>query len=72
MLSIPAASLSKDRSGLNGVVDTEDPLPISFLLTNNSQKIIEGNLFITSPASGDEVFLGEVTLAPSSTRRFPR
>ncbi len=56
--------------GIDGVVDPTDPMPISFLLTNNSQKIIEGSLYLSNPIGRDEMFLGEVTLAPVTTRRF--
>ncbi|MFK7820339.1 MAG: hypothetical protein AB8G99_16580 [Planctomycetaceae bacterium] len=57
-------------AGWDGVVDRLEPIPISLLLTNNTESIIEGQLFLTNPIGGNEVYLGEMTLAPKSTRRF--
>ncbi|MDA0588355.1 MAG: hypothetical protein O2820_09915 [Planctomycetota bacterium] len=55
--------------GWDGIVDPARPVPISFLLTNHSDRMIEGRLTLSEPVNGHEVDLGEVFVAPGTSRR---
>lgn len=57
-------------AGWDGIVDRSSPVPVSFLMQNYSDRIIEGRLILTDPVNRTEIVIGEVTLAPNSTRRF--
>ncbi len=57
-------------AGWDNLVDRSSPVPVSFLLQNYSNRIIEGRLTLSDPANRTEIVIGEVTLAPNSTRRF--
>ena len=57
-------------AGWDGTVDREVAVPISLLLSNVTSAVIEGDLVLTDPSKGTEVLLGEIVLAPQSTRRF--
>lgn len=56
--------------GWDGYVDRSKPVPISFLLNNYSERIIEGELFLNDPVMGYETSLGEVLVSPGATRQF--
>ena len=55
--------------GWDGTVDTEGPVPVSLLISNYSERAIEGRLVLTGPDERTED-LGEVFAAPGTTRRF--
>jgi hypothetical protein len=57
-------------AGWDGTVDRNTAVPISLLLSNVTTAVIEGDLVLTDPTRGTEVFVGEIVLAPQSTRRF--
>jgi len=57
-------------AGWDSLVDRSSPVPVSFLLQNYSDRIVEGRLTLSDPANRTEIVIGEVTLAPNSTRRF--
>lgn len=56
-------------AGWGGYVDRAGPLPASFLLRNDSGRTLEGTLTLSERAGGREVSLGEVFLAPGTSRR---
>jgi hypothetical protein len=56
-------------AGWDGTVDLSTPVPISFLIRNDSDRIIEGDLRLSDPLRGHEVSLGEVVVAPGTARR---
>jgi hypothetical protein len=56
-------------AGWDGAVDLSTPVPISFLIRNDSDQMIEGHLRLSDPARGHEVALGEVVVAPGTARR---
>jgi hypothetical protein len=57
-------------AGWGGIVDPSTPVPMSFLLRNDSDRNIEGILTLTEITNGQEVTLGEVFITPGTTRRF--
>lgn len=57
-------------TGWGGYIDRSTPLPVSFLFRNDTDRSIEGRLTLNDPTSGQEESLGEIFLAPGSTRRF--
>jgi hypothetical protein len=57
-------------AGWDGTVDRRTPIPVSFLIRNDSDRIIEGDLRLSDPVNGHEVVLGEIVVAPGSSRRF--
>ena len=57
-------------AGWDNIVDRSLPVPISFLLTNSTDALIEGTVHLTSALDGKDVYLGEVTLGPQGIRRF--
>lgn len=85
LLAVPAATAAQDEdetraidtaglvieasAGWDGVVDQTAPIPISLLLSNFTDQMLEGELILSDSMNGYEVSLGEVVLAPNSTRR---
>jgi hypothetical protein len=57
-------------AGWDGTVSSAAPVPISFLLSNHTERIIEGDLVLSDPINGTDVTLGEVVVAPGATMRF--
>jgi len=57
-------------AGWDGTVDRSTPIPVSFLINNYSERVIEGQLKLADPRNGREVTLGEVFVSPGATRRF--
>lgn len=57
-------------AGWDGRVDRRTPVPLSFLIRNDSSRLIEGELRLSDPIRGHEVTLGEVAISPGGTRRF--
>lgn len=55
--------------GWDGFIDTGNPVPVSLLLVNSSDRIVEGRLFLVDPDKR-EIFLDDITLAQQTTRRF--
>lgn len=58
--------------GWDKLVDQNAPVCVSFLLQNYSDQIIEGQLTLSDPVNRRDIVIGEVTLAPNSTRRFAK
>ncbi len=56
-------------AGWDGTVDLSTPVPLSFLIRNDSDHIIEGELRLSDPLRGHEVSLGEIVVAPRTARR---
>jgi hypothetical protein len=56
-------------AGFDGTVDLSTPVPLSFLIRNVSDQLIEGHLRLFDPTRGLEVNLGEVVVAPGTARR---
>jgi len=56
-------------AGWDGTVDRRTPIPVSFLIRNDSDRIIEGNLRLSDPDNGREAVLGEIVVAPGTSRR---
>ena len=57
-------------AGWDGIVDPSGPVPLSFLIRNHSERIIEGELRIEDPLNGREAVLGDVIVAPGTARRL--
>jgi hypothetical protein len=57
-------------AGWDGTVDQAAPVPFSFLISNFSDDVIEGQLILTDPLNGKELRLGEIFIGPNSVRRF--
>jgi hypothetical protein len=57
-------------AGWGGTVDQGRPVAVSFLLTNHSDQMIDGRLTLSDPTYGFEVDLGEVFVAPATSRRI--
>jgi hypothetical protein len=57
-------------AGWDGTVDQTTPVPFSFLISNHSDDVIEGQLVLTDPLNGKELVLGEIFIGPNSVRRF--
>lgn len=56
-------------AGWGGFIHNGSPIPISVLIRNDSERNIEGVLTLNELSSGQEVSLGEVVVAPHTTRR---
>ena len=56
-------------AGWDGTVDQATPVPVSLLLKNETDRIVEGRLALSDPMNGYQVDLGEVFVSPHSTRR---
>lgn len=57
-------------AGWEGTVDRMMPVPVSFLLSNFSNTVIEGRLVLRDPWNGTEADLGEIYLSEGATRSF--
>ena len=58
------------EAGWDGRVEVNAPVPISFLLSNQSEQVLEGQLILTDPFTKKEVNLGDVFIGPASVKRF--
>ncbi len=56
--------------GWDGRVETDAPVPVSFLISNQSNEVLEGQLILSEPESEREINLGDVFVGPGSVRRF--
>ena len=56
--------------GWDGRVEMEAPVPISFLISNQSNEVLEGQLILREPETEREINLGDVFVGPGSVRRF--
>lgn len=57
-------------AGWEGSVVTSAPVPISFLLRNDSEQQIEGHIVLSSPEDNQTIPLETMTLSPHVPRRF--
>lgn len=57
-------------AGWGGAVDTSAPVPVAFLIHNDSDAQITGRLRLTDPFDSRNVLLGEVVVSPGTARRF--
>ena len=57
-------------AGWDATTDRSTPIPISLLITNDSDRLIEGHLSLSDPLNGHFVKLGEIVVGPTTTRRF--
>ncbi len=57
-------------AGWDGTVDQSAPIPISLLIANYSERMIEGQLRLSDPFTGRDVLLGEVVINPGAKRRY--
>ncbi len=58
------------EAGWGGFVDRSYPVPVSFLLRNDTKQDIQGTLRLKDSINGNEVSLGDVVVSPGTTRRF--
>jgi hypothetical protein len=85
LVTSPSAPAQTDRSeedvdspgltieaviGWDGTVDRSTPIPVSFLIRNESDHIIEGLIRLSDHMTGHEATLGEVVVAPGTARRL--
>jgi hypothetical protein len=56
--------------GWDGRVETDAPVPVSFLISNQSSEVLEGQLILSEPETEREINLGDVFVGPGSVRRF--
>lgn len=56
--------------GWGGMTDRSVPLPLAFHFRNDSDRNIVGQLIVSDKTSGYRVDLGEIVVAPGSTRRL--
>ncbi|MFO1002812.1 MAG: hypothetical protein U0936_20980 [Planctomycetaceae bacterium] len=56
--------------GWDGRVEVDAPVPISFLISNQSGEVLEGQFILTDSETDREINLGDVFVGPGSTRRF--
>ncbi len=56
--------------GWDGRIEMNAPVPISFLLSNQSEQVLEGQLILLDPFKKKEINLGDVFIGPGSVRRF--
>lgn len=57
-------------AGWDGTVDRWTPIPVSLMIRNDSDQIIAGEIRLSDPIRGYEATLGEVVLAPKTSRRL--
>ncbi len=57
-------------AGWDGYVDDSAPVSFSFLISNNSDQVIEGTLILEDPLNGRKIELGEIFVGPNSVRQF--
>jgi len=75
---VAAAPASTDYPGLDiqavlgwdGFIDARTPTPISFLISNNSQDVLEGTLVLREPNTFRTLVLENLTVGPGSKRQF--
>lgn len=75
---ITATTASSDYPGLDiqavlgwdGFIDARTPTSISFLISNNSQDVLEGTLVLREPNSLRTLVLENLTVGPGSKRQF--
>ena len=58
------------EAGWGGYVDRSYPVPVSFLLRNDTKQDLQGILKLKDSINGNEVSLGDVVVSPGTTRRF--
>ena len=56
--------------GWDGRVEVNAPVPISFLISNQSNEVLEGQLILSEPETDREINLGDIFVGPGSVRRF--
>lgn len=56
--------------GWDGRVEVNAPVPLSFLISNQSNEVLEGQLILREPETDREINLGDVFVGPGSVRRF--
>lgn len=56
--------------GWDGFVSHTSPLTISFLVTNQSEKMLEGELRLKDVISGRSLSLGDLAIGPGGTKRI--
>jgi hypothetical protein len=56
--------------GWDGRVEVDAPVPVSFLISNQSSEVLEGQLILSEPETDREINLGDVFVGPGSVRRF--
>ena len=56
--------------GWDGRVEVDAPVPVSFLISNQSNEVLEGRLILSEPETEREINLGDVFVGPGSVRRF--
>ena len=56
--------------GWDGRVEVDAPVPVSFLISNQSNEVLEGQLILSEPETEREINLGDVFVGPGSVRRF--
>jgi hypothetical protein len=56
--------------GWDGCIDARTPTPISFLISNNSQDVLEGTLVLREPNTFRTLVLQNLTVGPGSIRQF--
>ena len=57
-------------AGWDGTIGRSLPVPVAFLISNSSERMIKGRLTLQDPLAGRSVTLGEVVVSPGATRRF--
>lgn len=61
--------LIEAAAGWDGLVDQSNAVPIALLITNHSGEIVRGEVVLHDPLYGNELSLGEVVIAPNTSRR---
>ena len=56
--------------GWDGRVDPDCPLPISLLVTNQSAELLEGELLLENPDTGEVIRAGQIAAGPRAVRKF--
>ena len=56
--------------GFDGRFEFNGPLPISFLASNQSEKILEGDLLLENSETGEVIRLGELVVGPRSVKKY--
>ncbi len=57
-------------AGWDSTLGQGSGIPIALLITNQSGEIIRGEVILHDPLYGNEVSLGEVVIAPNTSRRL--
>lgn len=58
------------EAGWGSFVDRTYPVPVSFLLRNDTNQDIQGTLTLKDSFNGNEAILGDVVVSPGTSRRF--